>query len=75
MGCATSLASPPIVDERNVVVTLFCDLAPFTAMGEAADLEDVLTVPADVVGVLASELPQFRGGPPAPLGERRTCAA
>ena len=40
--CGTKLAAPPAVaDERKVVTTLFCDLVAFTAMGEAADPEDV----------------------------------
>jgi len=42
MACATSLAAPPpILEERKVVTTLFCDLVSFTALSEAADPEDV----------------------------------
>ena len=42
MTCATSLvARRPIVEERKVVTTLFCDLVAFTALSEAADPEDV----------------------------------
>ena len=42
MECATPLAvAPPIVEERKVVTTLFCDLVSFTALSEAADPEDV----------------------------------
>ena len=40
--CGVSLANPsPIAEERRVVTTLFCDLLGSTAMGEAADPEDV----------------------------------
>ena len=40
--CGTKLAaSAAVCDERKVVTTLFCDLVAFTAMGEAADPEDV----------------------------------
>jgi class 3 adenylate cyclase len=40
--CGAPLAAPsPIAEERKVVTTLFCDLVGSTAMGEAADPEDV----------------------------------
>jgi class 3 adenylate cyclase/tetratricopeptide (TPR) repeat protein len=44
--CGTELSSPPVapapaVEERKTVTTLFCDLVGFTALGEAADPEDV----------------------------------
>ncbi len=43
--CGASLAgTPPHAQERKVVTTLFCDLVGFTAMGEAADPEDVADV-------------------------------
>ncbi len=40
--CGAKLTSPHSMhEERKVVTTLFCDLAAFTAMSEAADPEDV----------------------------------
>jgi class 3 adenylate cyclase len=40
--CASPLAAPPpIAEERKIVTTLFCDLVGSTALGEAADPEDV----------------------------------
>ena len=40
--CATRLEAPRgTLEERKVVTTLFCDLVGSTAMGEAADPEDV----------------------------------
>ena len=42
MECAAPLGGPPpITEERKVVTTLFCDLVGSTAIGEAADPEDV----------------------------------
>ena len=42
MECASPLAAPrAAAEERKTVTTLFCDLVAFTAMGEAADPEDV----------------------------------
>ena len=43
--CAAPLGGPPpIAEERKIVTTLFCDLVGSTAMGEAADPEDVDTM-------------------------------
>ena len=60
--CGAALAAPPRTpEERKVVTTLFCDLVGFTAMGEAADPEDV----AEVLGryhELARRVIESHGG-------------